>query len=153
MTFGQAILDAHVDIPLVADVSRLHASLTRDTEGYVLEAVRPIQVNGREATRALLQNGDRMTLGASCQLQFRLPVPISTTARLDLVSGHRLPLSVDAILLMADTLVLGDGPQVHVNVPDLKQPIGAVPPEGHTGHSTRRQAVRSTATRAAIVCC
>ncbi|HTU21173.1 MAG TPA: FHA domain-containing protein [Gemmataceae bacterium] len=123
MTFGQAIHDGHVDIPLVADVSRLHASLTRDAEGYVLEAVRPIQVNGREAMRALLQNGDRITLGASCQLQFRLPVPISTSARLDLVSGHRLPLSVDAILLMADTLVLGDGPQVHVSVPDLKQPI------------------------------
>ncbi|MGH7174708.1 MAG: FHA domain-containing protein [Gemmataceae bacterium] len=123
MTFGQAIHDGHVDIPLVADVSRLHASLTRDPEGYVLEAVRPIQVNGREATRALLQNGDRITLGASCQLQFRLPVPISTSARLDLVSGHRLPLSVDAILLMADTLVLGEGPQVHVSVPDMKQPI------------------------------
>ena len=123
MTFGQAIHDGHVDIPLVADVSRLHASLTRDPEGYVLEAVRPIQVNGREATRALLQNGDRITLGASCQLQFRLPVPISTSARLDLVSGHRLPLSVDAILLMADTLVLGEGPQVHVSVPDLKPPI------------------------------
>jgi tetratricopeptide (TPR) repeat protein len=123
ITFGQAIHDGHVDVPLVADVSRLHASLTRDAEGYVLEAVRPIQVNGREATRALLQSGDRLTLGASCQLQFRLPVPISTTARLDLVSGHRLPLSVDAILLMADTLVLGDGPQVHINVPDLKQPI------------------------------
>ncbi len=123
VTFGQAIHDGHVDIPLVADVSRLHASLTRDAEGYVLEAVRPIQVNAREATRALLQNGDRITLGASCQLQFRLPVPISASARLDLVSGHRLPLSVDAILLMADTLVLGDGPQVHVNVPDLKQPV------------------------------
>jgi tetratricopeptide (TPR) repeat protein len=123
VTFGQAIHDGHVDVPLVADVSRLHASLTRDSEGYVLEAVRPIQVNGREATRALLQNGDRITLGASCQLQFRLPVPISTTARLDLVSGHRLPLSVDAILLMADTLVLGEGPQVHVSVPDLKQPV------------------------------
>lgn len=123
ITFGQAIHDGHVDVPLVADVSRLHASLTRDAEGYVLEAVRPIQVNGREATRALLQNGDRITLGVSCQLQFRLPVPISTTARLDLVSGHRLPLSADAILLMADTLVLGDGPQVHVNVPDLSQPL------------------------------
>lgn len=119
ITFGQAIHDGHVDIPLVADVSRLHASLTRDPEGYVLEAVRPIQVNGRETTRALLQTGDRLTLGASCQLQFHLPVPISATARLDLVSGHRLPLSVDAILLMADTLVLGDGPQVHINVPDL----------------------------------
>jgi hypothetical protein len=62
-------------------------------------------------------------LGASCQLQFRLPVPVSATARLDLVSGHRLPLSVDAILLMAETLVLGEGTQVHINVPDLKQPL------------------------------
>jgi tetratricopeptide (TPR) repeat protein len=123
VTFGQAIHDGHVDIPLVADVSRLHASLTRDAEGYVLEAVRPIQVNGREATRALLQVGDRITLGASCQLQFRQPVPISASARLDLVSGHRLPLSVDAILLMADTLVLGAGQQVHVNVPDLEKPL------------------------------
>jgi tetratricopeptide (TPR) repeat protein len=123
VTFGQAIHDGHVDIPLVADVSRLHASLSRDAEGYVLEAVRPIQVNGREVTRTLLQAGDRITLGASCQLQFHMPVPISTSARLDLVSGHRLPLSVDAILLMADTLVLGEGPQVHINVPDLSQPL------------------------------
>jgi hypothetical protein len=123
LTFGQAIVDGHVDIPLVADVSRLHASLTRDTEGYVLEAVRPVQVNGQNVTRALLQSEDRVTLGASCQFQFRQPVPISTTIRLDLVSGHRLPLSVDAVLLMADTLILGDGPQVHVNVPDLKQPL------------------------------
>jgi tetratricopeptide (TPR) repeat protein len=121
LTFGQALLETHVDVPLVADVSRLHASLTRDTEGYVLEAVRPIQVNGQSLTRTLLQTSDRITLGTSCQLQFHLPVPISTTARLDLVSGHRLPLSVDAIILMADTLVLGSGPQVHVTVPDLKQ--------------------------------
>src|SRR6185437_9671257 len=89
----------------------------------VLEAMRPIQVNAREVTRTLLQSGDRVTLGASCQLQFHLPVPISTTARLNLVSGHGLPLSVEAILLMADTLVLGEGPQVHITVPDLKQPL------------------------------
>ena len=123
LTFGQAIVDGHVDVPLVADVSRLHASLTRDAEGYVLEAVRPVQVNARDVTRALLQSGDRVTLGASCQLQFHQPVPISATARLDLVSGHRLPLSVDAILLMADTLVLGSETQVHINVPDLKKPL------------------------------
>jgi tetratricopeptide (TPR) repeat protein len=123
LTFGQAILDARVDVPLVADVSRLHATLTRDAEGYILEAVRPIQVNGQEVTRALLRNGDRVTLGTSCQFLFRQPVPVSTTARLDLVSGHRLPLAVDGVLAMADTLVLGDGAQAHVTVPDLKQPI------------------------------
>jgi hypothetical protein len=123
LTFGQAALDARADVPLVADVSRLHATLTRDAEGYLLEAVRPIQVNGQTTTRALLSSGDRVTLGASCQFQFRLPVPGNTTARVDLVSGHRLPVSVDAVLLMAETLVLAGVTQAHVTVPDLKQPI------------------------------
>jgi len=123
LTFGQATLDARVDVPLVADVSRLHATLTRDGEGYLLEAVRPIQVNGQEVTRVPLRSGDRVTLGSSCQLLFRLPVPGSTTGRLDLVSGHRLPLGVDGILLMAETLVLGDVAQVHVPVPGLRKPV------------------------------
>ncbi len=123
LTLGQATLDPHADVPLVADVSRLHATLTRDTEGYVLEAVRPVQVNGQDTTRVLLRSGDRVTLGTSCQFQFHQPVPVSASARLDLVSGHRLPIAVDAVLLMADTLVLSGGPQAHVTVPDLKQPV------------------------------
>jgi hypothetical protein len=123
VTLGQATPDAYVDIPLFADVSRIHASLTRDTEGYVLEATRPVQVNSQMVDRALLQSGDRVTLGASCQIQFRQPVPVSASARLDLVSGHRLPLTVDGVLLMADTLVLGPGSQVHVAMPDTQQPI------------------------------
>jgi tetratricopeptide (TPR) repeat protein len=123
VTLGQATPDAYVDIPLYADVSRIHASLTRDTEGYVLEATRPLQVNSQTVDRTLLQSGDRVTLGAGCQLQFRQPVPVSASARLDLVSGHRLPLAVDGILLMADTLVLGPGSQVHVPMPDVLEPI------------------------------
>jgi hypothetical protein len=123
LTFGQATPDAHVDVPLVADVSRLHATLSRDSEGYVLEAVRPVQVNGQPVTRGFLRNGDRVTVGTSCQFLFRQPVPVSASARLDLVSGHRLPVGVDGVLLMADTLVLGAGPQTHVTIPDLKEPI------------------------------
>ncbi len=123
LTFGQALPDARVDVPLVADVSRLHATLTRDDEGYVLEAVRPVQVNGAMVTRALLQPNDRVTVGASCQFLFRQPVPASTTARLDLVSGHRLPTSVEGVLLMAETLVLSAEAQSHVQIPELRQPI------------------------------
>lgn len=123
LTFGQALPGARVDVPLVADVSRLHATLIRDGEGYVLEAVRPVQVNGGLATRTLLQSGDRVTVGTACQFLFRLPVPGNTTARLELVSGHRLPTSVDGVLLMAETLVLGAGPQAHVSIPDLAQPV------------------------------
>jgi hypothetical protein len=123
VTLGQATPDGYVDVPLFADVSRLHASLTRDAEGYLLEAMRPVLVNGQAAEKVLLRPNDRVTLGTSCQFQFRQPAPVSTSARLDLVSGHRLPLAVDGVILMADTLLLGPGAQVHVAVPDLKQPV------------------------------
>lgn len=123
VTLGQATGDACVDVPLCADVSRLHAALSRDAEGYLLEGLRAVQVNGQAADRALLRDGDRVTLGASCQLQFRQPVPISATARLDPLSGHRLPLALDRVFLMADTLIIGPGPQAHVEVHDLDKPV------------------------------
>jgi hypothetical protein len=123
VTIGQATPEAFVDVPLYADVSRLHATLTRDNEGYLLEAVRPVQVNGETVQKVLLRPNDRVTLGGGCQVQFRQPAPVSTSARLDLVSRHRLPLTVDAVLLMADTLLLGPGTHTHVEMPDCKQTI------------------------------
>jgi hypothetical protein len=121
VTFGQAIGDAPVDVPLFADVSRMHATLGRDAEGYVIEATRPVMVNGKAQTKVTLQPGDRVTLGQSCQFLFRQPVPVSGSAILDLVSGHRLPFSINTILLMADSLVLGPGAQVHVPLMDRKE--------------------------------
>src|SRR5262249_35485074 len=59
ITLGQAIPEATVDVPIFADVSRLHATLTRDTEGYLLEAARPVLVNSRSTAKALLHPGDR----------------------------------------------------------------------------------------------
>jgi hypothetical protein len=123
ITLGQAVPEGAVDVPLLADVSRLHATVTRDSEAYLLHALRPTRVNGKRVETALLHHGDSMTLGGGCRLQFQIPVPISTSARLNLVSGHRLRVAVDAVLLMADTLVLGPGEQVHVSMPDLKEPV------------------------------
>lgn len=124
VTLGQAAPDAPVDVPIMADVSRLHATVTRDSDGnYVLEAPRPVQVNGETVTRWAMQPGDRLTLGLSCQLRFARPVPISASARLDLVSGHRSLPGVEAVLLMADTLVLGPSEQSHVRIDDMKQPL------------------------------
>jgi tetratricopeptide (TPR) repeat protein len=123
VTLGQATPEGNVDLPLFADISRVHATLTRDVEGYLLEAHRPVQINGKTVDKALLQPNDRVTLGSACQFQFRQPVPVSATARLDLTSGHRLPLAVDGVLLMADTLVLGPGLHVHVTMPDMKDTV------------------------------
>jgi hypothetical protein len=123
VTLGQAGPQSIVDIPLLADVSRHHATLQRDPEGYFLEAIRKIQVNGKPTEKVLLRSADRVTLGGSCQMQFWQTVPVSASARLDLVSGHRFLHPVDAVLLMADTLLIGPGPQAHVVMPDLTQPL------------------------------
>jgi hypothetical protein len=123
ITLGQATPDAFVDVPIFADISRVHAALSRDAEGYLLEGLRSVQVNGKVAEKALLRNGDKVTLGSACHLQFSQPVPISATARLDLASGQRLPLSVDAVFLMADNLVIGPGPQAHIIVSEMTQPV------------------------------
>lgn len=127
VSLGRATGDATVDIPLFADVSRLHAYLSRDSEGgYVLEAVRPVQLNGKNVEKAVLKDGDELSLGSACKLRFRQPLAVSGTARLELVSRHRLPLSVDGVLLMADACLMGDNTGTHVTVPGLTRPLALV---------------------------
>jgi hypothetical protein len=131
VTFGQAVLEGGpVDVPLVADVSRVHAELTRDGEGYLVESGKPAPVNGKEVARTVLVNGqevsrsvlaagDRVTLGSTCQFVFHKPVGISSTASLQITSGHRLILPVEGILLMSNDIILGPGPEAHVVVRSL----------------------------------
>lgn len=132
VTFGQAVSDGPIDVPLYAEVSRLHAEVTRDGEGYIIESGKGVLVNGKEISRAVLTAGDRVTLGAKCQFLFKRPVAVSATVRLDLASGHRLLHPVDAVLLMGHDLMLGPpGTAAHVQVPDAPGPIGLFrSPEG-----------------------
>jgi hypothetical protein len=54
---------------------------------------------------------------------FRQPAAVSATALLEVVSGHRLPLALDGVVLMAETLILGPGSQAHVTMPSSKHPV------------------------------
>lgn len=127
VSLGRATGDATVDIPLFADVSRLHAYLNRDKEGgYVLEAVRQVQVNGKPVEKVVLKDGDELTLGTACKIRFRQPLAVSGTARLELISRHRLPLSIDGVLLMSDACLMGDHEGTHVMVPGLSRPLAIV---------------------------
>jgi hypothetical protein len=123
ISIGQATGEGPVDVPLFADVSRIHAALTRDTECYLLEASKAVSLNRAPAERAVLQSGDCIGLGNSCQMTFELPVPGGLSARLLLSGGRRLPMAVDGVLLMADMLVLGSGEKVHVKIPELEKPV------------------------------
>ncbi len=123
LTMGQANPEMPLDIAVLADVSRHHATLQRDGETYFLEAIRPVSVNGKTTNRSFLRSGDRFTLGASCQFQFWQEVPTSTSACVDLVSGHRFARPVQSVLLMSETLVMGPTPQSHVTIPDLTDTV------------------------------
>jgi len=120
---GRAGADSHADVPLMGDLSRHHATLVRDGDGYVLRARQPTYINGQAVETAPVHDGDVIRLGSTVELEFRQPSPVSATARLAIVSRHRLPLAVDGVLLMAETCIIGASPQAHIPAASLDAPV------------------------------
>ena len=115
VVLGQPDPARAADVPILGDLSSRHARIRRDGEGYLIEAFREVQVDGRPVEgMALLSNKNSILLGRSVRLTFRRPHALSATARLEFASRHRTQPSVDAVLLMADTCVLG--PRAHSHV-------------------------------------
>ncbi len=123
IVLGRAGHDSQADVPLMGDLSRNHATLVRDGDGYVLKAYQSTFVNGRQVESATLRDGDVIRLGSTVELEFRQPSPVSATARLMIMSRHRLPLAVDGVLLMAETCIIGASPQAHIPAPGLSEPV------------------------------
>ncbi|MEC7566779.1 MAG: FHA domain-containing protein [Planctomycetota bacterium] len=117
ITLGQAIQGTSVDIPLVADVSRKHATIRRINDQYILEPISPVWIQGVEITKATpLSHGDHIQLG-SVQLLYSKPHPLSVTARLDFTNRHGTNPRTDGILLMGDSLIVGNHQHDHVVYP------------------------------------
>jgi len=123
LLLGRDGAGGRADIPLLGDLSRNHATISRTGEGYVLAAHQPTFVNGRRIETAALRSGDIMRLGPSVELDFRQPSPVSSTARLEIMSRHRLPLSVNGVILMGETCIMGRSVQAHIPSPDLDRPV------------------------------
>ena len=104
-------------IPVCADLPRLHAEFCIDSEGFWLETSHSnVFLNGRRVQQRseLLQHGDRITLGETCELQFLRPQPLLQTAVVRITSGHRLPLAIEAVILMGQQVIFGWHPQAHI---------------------------------------
>jgi hypothetical protein len=121
---GRAGPDSPADVPLMGDLSRNHATLVRSGESYMLQAHHSSFINGKPvADQTVLRDGDVIRLGSTVELEFRQPSPVSATARLAIVSRHRLPLAVDGVLLMAETCIVGGTGQAHIPAAALKDPV------------------------------
>jgi len=74
-----------------------------------------VRIDGRAIDRpTTLADGNVIELGDNVRLRFRRPHPLSRTARLEFVSHHRTHPSADAVLLVAESCVLGPGENCHV---------------------------------------
>lgn len=116
---GQAIADSRADIPIVGDLSRQAAVVRRAGSDYLIQALQtPCLVRGRVVeSPLLLGHEDIIQLGQNVRLRFVKPHPLSATARLDLLSLSRFQPRVDAVLLAADSCLLGSQPSCHVVCP------------------------------------
>jgi hypothetical protein len=124
IVLGRAGPDSPADIPLMGDLSRTHATLVRSGESYMLQAHHPSFVNGKSVSnQTVLRDGDVIRLGSTVELEFRQPSPVSATARLAILSRHRLPLAVDGVLLMAETCIVGGSGQAHIPAAALRESV------------------------------
>ncbi len=115
IVLGQPSTEGHADVPILADVSRRHAVIRRDAGGYTIEPVHTVSIDGRRVTGiALLGDGNEIELGSGVRLRFRRPHALSTTACLEFVSHHKTDPPVDAVLLMAESCVLGPNRHSHI---------------------------------------
>ena len=124
MALGQALPGSRVQVPILGDLSRRHATIRREGEDYILDPLGRTRLgDGKIDSETLLREGDLVQLGAAVTLRFGRPHPLSATARLDVLSGHQVQPTVDAVLLMADSCVLGPKINSHVVCPEWSEEV------------------------------
>jgi hypothetical protein len=107
--------DTSADICLMANLSRRHALLLRNGEDWFIHPYHSTVVSGRVITGpALLKTGDEICLGERVRLGFRIPSVLAGSALIDFESHHRPVQSVNGIILMTDTVLLGPRKDHHI---------------------------------------
>ncbi|MEX2308326.1 MAG: FHA domain-containing protein [Pirellulales bacterium] len=124
IVIGQPSPGERIAVPILADLSRRHAAIRRDAGSYVVDPLQRTSVDGREITGPhVLSDNQLIQLGDNVRLRFRKPHALSATARLTLESHHKTQPSADAILLMADSCVLGPNRHCHVRCRDWQRDV------------------------------
>ncbi len=124
LVLGQPSAGEAIALPILADLSRRHAAIRRNAGQYVLEPMQSVHVDGREISGPhVLCDNQVIQLGDNVRLRFTRPHALSATARLDIESHHKTQPSADAVLLMADSCVLGPNKHCHVRCRDWQRDV------------------------------
>lgn len=113
-----------VDLSLLANLSRHHATIEREGESYLLTPLGRAAIGGRPiSSPEPLSDGSEFVLGSNVRMRFRIPSSMTNTARIDFVSEHRPRQFVNAVILMDETCLLGPGVEHHVPCPVWKEAV------------------------------
>ena len=116
---GPTLEHASADICLMANLSRRHATLQRTGEDWFIHPHQSTVVSGRAVTGpTLLRTGDAICLAERVRLGFRIPSVLSGSALIDFESHHRPVQTVNGIILMTDSVLLGPRKDYHICCPD-----------------------------------
>jgi hypothetical protein len=115
IVLGQPSPGDAIAVPILADLSRRHATIRRDRGAYVLVPSQSVLVDGRQIDGPfVLSDNQLIQLGEGVRIRFTKPHALSATARLVIESHHKTQPTADAVLLVADSVVLGPNRHCHV---------------------------------------
>lgn len=128
---GQALPDSEVEIPLRCELARHQITLRRTPEGFIASPALEeggllvsTSISGKPLVGpSLLVDGDTIELGSQVKLRFRKPHALSNSARLEFLTPHRTLPYADAVLLLAESCVLGPKGQSHVVCPEWNEEV------------------------------
>jgi hypothetical protein len=121
---GPTMEQKAADICLMANLSRRHATLKRSGEDWFIHPYQSTVISGKSVTsQTLLRTGDSICLAERVRLGFRIPSVLSGSASIDFESHHRPSHSVNGIILMTDSVLLGPRKDHHICCPDWSDMI------------------------------
>ncbi|TWT51604.1 hypothetical protein KOR42_34920 [Thalassoglobus neptunius] len=110
---GEASSSEHIGI--FSDLRSRHASFSREDGSFILEPRGRVRIGNVDRNSAMpLSNEAAIQLGDEVVMKYCLPSPLSGSARLTLESGHRFANSLNGIILLEKTCLLGAGSQSHI---------------------------------------
>ena len=138
VVLGQPSAESPVAVAIRADLSRRHAILRREQGNYVLQPIGPTRLDGQPITTpTVLASRHEIELGQGVRFEFTRPHALSATARLTPLSHHRTEPRADAVLLMADSCVLGKAAHCHIRSPHWTSELVLIAREGQLSCRSR----------------
>jgi len=118
-TIGGSAADQSPEvIKVIGAIPSRAARIRRQGSDYILEPLAETKLSDVPTGRpTLLRDDDTIELGGTVAIAFHRPHPLSASARLRPSGRHRFDPRADAVILLADSCVIGPSTGAHIRCP------------------------------------